>query len=176
MITQLLIEYRALVPAALFLTAICCFSVGYLLVRSRRHGRRLLWVLTAVSALVVLALTIAPLPGAHLGPMTCTVQFDYPTLGRVELVANVAVFFPLAYFATLATRRPALTLAVLSATSAVIEIAQAIVLALGRACDTNDWLMNTIGAVAGVLAAVITLAVARRVDARRAAAPGPHAA
>ena len=38
-----------------------------------------------------------------------------------------------------------------------------VVPAIGRACDTNDWVMNAIGAGAGVLLALVTIAVANRV-------------
>lgn len=89
-------------------------------------------------------------------------------------MANVALFFPLAYFATLATQRPVLTLATGAAVSAATEAAQALVPALGRACDTNDWLMNTIGILAGVLLACGTTAVAHRVEANRAGHPERH--
>jgi glycopeptide antibiotics resistance protein len=97
------------------------------------------------------------------------VQFALPTLGSVELLANVALFFPLVFFATLATRRPVLVLAAGTGLSAVIEAVQAALHDIGRSCDTNDWFMNTIGVVLGVLAAVATIALGNR---RMPAAPG----
>lgn len=168
MITDVLLEYRALLPWAALTAAIVCVGLGYLLLGVRRHGPRLLWALASLSLLVVVALTLVPSGDIRVDGTGCTVQFAYPTFGRVELFANVALFFPLAYFSTLATRHPVLTLAAGSVLSIVIETAQALVPALGRACDTNDWLMNTIGVVAGVLLALGTIAISRRVDGRHA--------
>src|SRR5262245_16010446 len=82
-----------------------------------------------------------------------------PTQNRVEAMANVALFVPPVYFATLATRRP-LWIALAGVTmSAVIEAIQALVPAIGRACDTNDWTMNTSGVVLGALLATATIAL-----------------
>lgn len=168
MITQFLLEYRPLVPAGLLLTAVLCVAIGYLSLRSRRYGTRLLWALSALSLLALLALALIPSGNDPQGDLLCVVQFSLPTLGAIELLANVAVFVPLAYFATLATRRPLLTLAAGSALSVGVEGVQALVPALGRACDTDDWLMNTIGVVAGVLLALGTIAISRRADAGQA--------
>ncbi|MCZ2857267.1 VanZ family protein [Blastococcus sp. VKM Ac-2987] len=85
-------------------------------------------------------------------------QFALPTLTRVELLANVALFLPVVLFAALASRRPWSVLAVGSGASAVIEALQALVPAAGRACDTNDWAMNTLGMTIGV---VLTVGTAR---------------
>lgn len=162
LITDVLLEYRPLVPAGLLLTAVLCVATGYLSLRSRRSGARLLWALSALSLLALLTLALIPSGNDPQADLLCVVQFSLPTLGAIELLANVAVFVPLAYFATLATRRPLLTLAVGSALSVGIEAVQALVPAIGRACDTNDWLMNTIGAGAGVLLAYGTIALLSR--------------
>ncbi|WP_083255069.1 VanZ family protein [Amycolatopsis orientalis] len=131
-----------------------------MLVGSARK-RRILWALAGLSLLPVFALTLVPTAN-RIDGILCTVQFAMPTLGTVELLANVALFLPLAYFATLATRRPLTTLAAGSGLSAVIEALQALVPAIGRACDTNDWLMNTVGAVLGVLLTLGTGRLVRR--------------
>jgi VanZ family protein len=47
-----------------------------------------------------------------------------------------------------------------TAFSALIEVVQALVLGIGRACDTSDWITNTIGAVIG--GGLATVALARR--------------
>ena len=67
----------------------------------------------------------------------------------------------------LATRRPLLMLVAGSGLSVAIDVLQAVVPALGRACDTNDWMMNTTGCVAGGLLAGGTIALARVRAARR---------
>jgi hypothetical protein len=51
--------------------------------------------------------------------------------------------------------------------SAGIEAVQAAVPAIGRACDTNDWAMNTLGVAVGVLLARGTLAFLDRAADRR---------
>lgn len=83
-----------------------------------------------------------------------------PTVGRVELAANVVLFVAPALFAAVATRRPALAFVAASVLTALIETVQALVPAIGRSCSTNDWLSNTIGAAIGVMLAVIALRLA----------------
>ena len=62
-----------------------------------------------------------------------------------------------------AVGRPVLVAAAVSGLSALIELVQASVPAIGRSCDTNDWFMNTIGAVlAAFLAALILRGEKRR--------------
>jgi hypothetical protein len=161
MITTFLVEHSALVPVFALLVALVAVGTGFLVLRSRRNGQRVAWVLFALSALPVFALTLVP-SGHPRDRVFCTVQFSLPTWGSVELLANLALFFPPVFFAALVTRRPLVVLAAGAGVSALIEGIQALVPAIGRACDTNDWLMNTIGAVIGVLLAFGTTALANR--------------
>ncbi|WP_340685586.1 VanZ family protein [Amycolatopsis coloradensis] len=151
MITNFLLDHSALVPVAILLVALVCAVLGLLFA----DRRRILWALAGVSSLPVFALTLVPTVHT-IDEILCTVQFSVPTLGAVELLANVALFLPPVCFAALASRRPVTMLAAGSVLSAVIETLQALVPAIGRACDTNDWLMNTIGAVLGALIAAGT--------------------
>lgn len=162
MITNVLLDHSELVPVALVLVALACAGAGYLALRARGHGRRILWTLLALSVLPVLALTLVPAARRRDEVVLCVVQFSVPSPGAVELLANVALFLPPALFAVLATRRPVVVLVAASVLSAAIEGLQAVVPAIGRACDTNDWAMNTAGAVAGVLLALGTRALANR--------------
>ena len=155
MITNFLLDHAALVPAAVLVLALACAAVGWF----ARDHRRVLWVLSGLSGTAILALTLVPAPRSRLDRITCTLQVSAPTLGSVELLANVALFVPLVCFTALATRRPLATLAAGLMLSAVVEAAQALVPAIGRACDTNDWLMNAAGAVVG---AALALLVRRR--------------
>ncbi|WP_037309792.1 VanZ family protein [Amycolatopsis orientalis] len=157
MITNFLLDHSALVPVAILLVALVCAALGRVFTRRRR----ILWALAGLSLLPVFALTLVPTVN-RIDGILCTVQFAMPTLGTVELLANVALFLPPAYFAALATGRPLTTLAAGAGLSAVIETLQALVPAIGRACDTNDWLMNTVGAVLGVLLALGTGRLADR--------------
>lgn len=157
MITTLLVEHSALVPLLLLLVAVVCVGVGWWAVRHRGAG-----VLAGLSLVPVLALTLIPAGGNRLDHVLCVAQFSVPTLGSVELLANVALFLPPAFFATLATRRPLVVLAAGVGLSAAIEALQAVVFAIGRACDTNDWMMNTIGVAVGVLLALGTVRLSSR--------------
>ena len=159
---DVLLAYRSQILIAMLLGAIACVGLGYVLVRRQRRGGRLLWMVATLALLPVLALTLGPSAYYGRDDISCVVQFVPPTLKRIELMANIALFFPLAYFATLASRRPLIALVACSGLSAAIEAIQAVVPVIGRACDTNDWVMNTIGTVVGVLLAVGTMAVAAR--------------
>jgi VanZ family protein len=151
MITNFLVDHSALVPVALALLALGCVAVAFLV----RGRARVAWGLAVLSVLPVLALTLVPAGGDRAAVAGCVVQFSVPTLGSVELLANVALFLPPACFAALASRRPLWTFAAGVGLSAAVETAQAVVTGIGRACDTGDWVMNTVGAAVGVLLAVL---------------------
>jgi hypothetical protein len=160
-ITNVLLDNSALVPVALFLVVAVCVGVGLLVLRARRYGRRILWVLVALSVLPVVALTLVP-TSRRVDGVGCVVQFSMPSPGSVELLANVALLFPPVFFATFATRRPLLMAAAGAGLSAAIEACQAVVPAIGRACATNDWAMNVLGTVLAALLAAATIALATR--------------
>jgi glycopeptide antibiotics resistance protein len=160
MISTYLAEHASLVPLALSAVILVCVVIGYLVVRSRWHGALLSRVLAVLSLVAVLALTLSPT--SRVGAPGCTVQLDLSGLAGVESLANLGLFVPLALFTTLATRRPLLTLVTASALSAAIELAQVLVPALGRACDTHDWVMNTGGAILGAVLGAGTVALGGR--------------
>ena len=158
MITDFLLEYPALVPLAILVTAVLCVGIGHVLLRTGRRGW--LWPVIALAAVPVVALTLTPTSSHTL--QRCAVQFSLPTLGSVELLANVALLLPLTFFATLATGRPGLMMVAGIALSAVIEGVQALVPAIGRSCDTNDWAMNTLGVLVAALLGWALLALHQR--------------
>ena len=158
MITDLLLDHAASVPAALLAVVLVCVATGVLVLRRARAPRRVAWLLTGLALLPVLALTLTPSGKGRGEHAACTVQFFLPSLTTVELLANVALLLPAAFFASLATRRPLLVAAVGSAGSAGLEAVQALVPAIGRACDTNDWAMNSLGVLAAALLAGAVLA------------------
>ncbi|MCZ2839667.1 VanZ family protein [Modestobacter sp. VKM Ac-2985] len=173
MITDVLLDHAALVPVALLGVALGCVLLGAAVLRSRRPVPRVLGTLLGLSLLPAVALTLVPTGNSRIDAARCTVQFSLPTLGSVELLANLALFVPPAFLGTLLSRRPLVVVAVAAAASALIEALQAVVPALGRACDTTDWTMNTAGAVVGGLLAVGTRALAgRRHDDRDPVAHG----
>ncbi|PPF41035.1 VanZ family protein [Rathayibacter sp. AY1A3] len=80
----------------------------------------------------------------------------------VESIANVLLFVPVAFLAGVRWRRPVVAGLGASAMSAGIELIQAVVPAIGRACDTSDGITNTIGAAIGSLLAHAVLYRQRR--------------
>ena len=155
--TDFLLEHAALVPIALLIIAVLCAGVGHVLLRTDRRGW--LWAMVALTAAPVLALTLTPSGAGTL--QRCAVQFSAPRLGSVELLANVALLLPLTFFATLATSRPRLMFVAGMALSATIEALQALVPAIGRSCDSNDWVMNTLGALVAASLGWVLLALDR---------------
>jgi len=156
MIADVLIQYKWAATAALVLFVVAGPFVGALLARRPRIA----WLLTGLSLLPVAALTLVPVRRELYD--VCTVQWALPTVGRVELMANVVLFVLPVLFAGVASRKPILMLLAASALSVLIELFQALVPAIGRSCDTNDWLCNTIGAAVGAALAIIALRLADR--------------
>lgn len=158
MISTFLVEHASLVPLGFWLAAVVALVLAWVLHRAR--ARRTLLVLTGIAVVAPLVLTMAP-DGARGGGVTCAVQFSVPFQG-IEPLANIAMLLPLALFAGVATRHPLVVALGVSGLSALIEVVQALAPALGRACDTNDWSMNTVGAVIGAVGAALVLALDRR--------------
>jgi hypothetical protein len=104
MITNFVLDHPVLMPVMMVLIAVVCVGVGHLLLRAHRYGRQIMWTLVGLSLLPVAAMTLDPGHGGTY--VICAVQFSMPTLRSVELLANVALFFPPVFFAALATRKP----------------------------------------------------------------------
>ena len=161
----MLVEHSRVLPYLFLLLLGACTAVAWALHRGGVRGRRIAGVLAVLAVLAVVPLTVTPDTAR---PQTfCAVQLAWPSLGGVESLANIAMLVPVACFAVVATRRPVAVLVAASGLSAAIELAQALVPALGRACDTNDWAMNSMGAALGVLLAVLAGVVAGRGARRR---------
>ena len=157
MISTLLVAGPWLTTVALAGIVIVGPLLGWWLARRPR----VMWVLAAMAMLVVLGLTLTPddaRPAAG-----CAVQWSLPRLGSVEVIANLILFVPPVLLAGVASRRPIVAALAGSGLSAVIEVLQALIPAIGRSCDTNDWLYNSLGAVLGALLAALALRLARRV-------------
>lgn len=160
MISTLLVQHPWLSPVALGLLV----ALGPLVGRWLAPRSRLSWCLAAVSVLPVLALTLVPVDRTAFE--RCALGWSLPTPGRVELMANVVLFVAPVLLVGVASRRPLAALLVGSAASLGVEVLQALVPAMGRSCDTNDWLSNTIGAVIGAATAWLALRLARRGERR----------
>lgn len=167
MISTLLAENPTL-ARNLFLVAVAASAVlGFLLHRSRRS--RVLGVLAIIGLVGTLSLTMSP-SGGHAATF-CAIQFSLPFQG-IDTLANVAMMLPLTLFAALRLHRPLPVFAAVSGLPALIELVQGLVPTLGRACDTNDWFMNSVGAGLGAVLATAIITV----EARRPQRPGQNAA
>jgi hypothetical protein len=156
-LSTLLVQVSWLPAAVLLLAVLVGPFVGAVIARRTT----LLRGLFVVSLLIVAGLTLYPEGGTDSG-ISCAVEAPYFSLRAAETLANVLLFIPPVLLAGLLFRRPVLTALGGSAASALVELAQAVVPALGRACDTGDWITNTIGAVLGGVVATAALALERR--------------
>ncbi len=163
MISTLLVEHSWVAPTLLVVVVVAGLLAGPTLAAHRR----LTWTLASVSLLPVLALTLVPVDRELFA--RCTVQWALPTPGRVELMANVVLFVAPVLLLGIALRRPVAALLAGTGASVALEVVQAVVPAIGRSCDTNDWLANTLGAVLGAALALVALRRAQRVWASQAA-------
>jgi VanZ like family len=154
-ITNVLLDHPWLSPTALGILIVLGPFVGaWLAARTW-----LAWLLAGASTLPVAVLTLVPVRRELFA--RCTIQWALPTPGRVELFANVVLFVAPVLLAGVATRRPMVVLIAGSGASAALEAVQALVPAIGRSCDTNDWMSNTIGAITGAVLAWTALYLAQ---------------
>ncbi len=116
-------------------------------------------VLLGLSTLVIALATLFPASGEPV--VGCTIEWDFPTLGAVELMGNLVLFVPAVLLAGVLTQRPLGVLIAASGASLLVEVIQAFATVLGRSCSTNDWLSNTLGALLGTVLAAAALRIAR---------------
>lgn len=155
-ISTLLVQYPWFSPVVLALLVF----VGPVAGRWLSWRPRIAWTLCGISLVPLVLLTLVP-SGREIVER-CTVAWALPTFGRVELMANVILFVPPVLLAAIASRRPLVAFLGGVVGSAAVELAQALLPALGRSCDTNDWLTNSIGAAIGALLAGAAIWAARR--------------
>jgi hypothetical protein len=155
-ISTILVEHPWVSPTALVLLLV----LGPLMGRWLTTRPMLPWLLSALALLPVALLTLVPTD--RVVYERCDLAWALPTIGRVELAANVALFVAPVWLAGVALRRPLPALVAASGLSGAVELVQALVTSLGRSCSTNDWLSNTIGALIGAALAWASLALARR--------------
>lgn len=163
MITTFLVEHPWLSPTALALLIVLGPPLGAWL----RSRPRVAWALAGLAAVPVVALTFVP-TGRRV-EQTCEVAWYLTAPSRVEPLANVVLFVPIALLLAVALGRPLLAFAVASATSVAVEAVQAAVPALGRSCSTIDLYSNVVGAALGAVLGAVACWLASRVMARRSA-------
>ncbi|MFC8921859.1 VanZ family protein [Cellulosimicrobium sp. NPDC057127] len=152
---QVILTHPWLPPAVL----VALVVLGPLAGRRLVDRPRAAWAAFAVSLLPVAFLTLVPTGG---DAERCVLNWQLPSLGNVEMLANIALFVPPVLLAAVAGRRPWWALAGGVVGSVAIEALQTLLPALGRSCDTNDVLANAIGAAIGVALAAVPLVLARR--------------
>ncbi|MGC5030841.1 VanZ family protein [Micromonospora sp. DT229] len=161
MISTFLVAHRWIAPTALVLVILVGpLAGGWLTTRPR-----IAWGLTAASMLPLALLTLVPQDREIFA--RCEVRWELPTLTGPESLANILLFIVPVLLAGVATRRPILAVLAGGGLSVVVEAVQAAVPAIGRSCDSDDWINNTIGAVIGGALAWLSLTAAAR-RARRA--------
>jgi hypothetical protein len=157
LISTILVENAALVRVLFWVAIAVTVTLGWFLYGAGRL--RWLAVLGSVGLAGALALTVSPSDNRAL--QFCSVDFSVP-FGGLDTLANIAMMVPLTLFTALAVRRPLPVFAAVAGLSALIELVQALFPALGRSCDTDDWLMNVIGAAIGALAAIAIISFTMR--------------
>lgn len=160
MISTFLVSVHDLVEPTFIVATLLSALLGFVLL-GRRRGRGALMWLAAASLVGALLLALVPSGDAPAREL-CSVGFSWPSWGAVASSANIMLLLPATLFAALALRRPLLAFGAGVATSALIELVQAVTPALGRACDTDDVWMNSLGALVAALLAAGVLAVRAR--------------
>ncbi|MDN3241623.1 VanZ family protein [Glycomyces tritici] len=143
MIAALIAEHPWLSPALLLVLIVLGFLVG-----PRLSARpTVAWALAGASVVAVMAAAVVP--EDRVLQARCEIAWSLPTPERVEPFANLVLFIPIAFLIAVAGKRPLLGLLAGVTFSALIEAVQALLPAIGRSCDTGDWVANSIGAIGG---------------------------
>ncbi|SIN90051.1 VanZ family protein [Agromyces cerinus] len=133
-------------------------------------NRRPLGLVAAAYAAVVLWVTIGPAPwrteghqldGGILNPEAWTAPVTWTTGYLAEIAFNVAIFLPVGVLAALLTPRRRWPLAMAAGFGFTVFIELVQVLEPARISDPRDLVMNTTGAVLGVLIVVFARGVRR---------------
>ncbi|MER6051099.1 VanZ family protein [Streptomyces sp. NPDC001793] len=117
-----------------------------------------LWCASIVS---VLCLTLWSTGGTQ-GSGTCVINLNvFEPFGTEQGILNCLMFVPMGFLGALVTRRIILGAASGVLVSAAIETTQGAIPAIGRACDTSDFVSNSTGGILGALLAFVLVRAAR---------------
>ena len=164
-------RYPTILPVAILaivLATLLCTAVAHRL----GTGRRVAWLLMA-SLGFILALTIAPSRQALTVGMTGPVACDLSRIGPASLATyarmddpflNILVFVPFGLAVGLlpAGRAKWSILVAAVLLSPAIETTQALVVAMGRSCESGDIFDNLFGLAIGVAVGLLARAALRR--------------
>ncbi|MFJ5880755.1 VanZ family protein [Kitasatospora cineracea] len=150
-----------MIPAFLVL-ALLLAAAGHL--AARRHGLpRWAVLLLAVALAGELAVTLYPTAAGGGAARACAWSGDpWLALRTEQGRLNFLLYLPIGLFAVPALGRPTAAAAGVLALSAATETAQGMLPALGRACDSGDFVCNAAGGLFGALLGCALLLVRRR--------------
>ncbi|MCZ0973395.1 VanZ family protein [Streptomyces albulus] len=132
----------------------------YLFSRSRTD-RPLYLALWCSSVASTLCLTLWS-TGSTQGSGTCVINLKvFEPFTTEQGILNCLLFVPTGFLGVLTTRRTLLGAASGVLMSAVIETTQGALPVIGRACDTSDFVSNSVGSILGAIAAFTLLKAAR---------------
>ncbi|MFG2400342.1 VanZ family protein [Streptomyces lydicus] len=148
--------------AAFTITAIAisiAFFIEVLLASKKRTDRPVSLALWCTSIVSVLFLTLWTNGGTQ-GAGTCVVNMTLlEPFGTEQGLLNSLMFMPVGFMGVFVTRRMVPAFACGVALSALIETAQGALPAIGRACDTSDFVSNSAGSMLGALIAFVLVRV-----------------
>ncbi|MFC7431379.1 MULTISPECIES: VanZ family protein [unclassified Agrococcus] len=153
-LSTILATYPWIAPSLLAVVVV----LGPLVAWALAPVRRAAMVLAVAAFVAVGALTLWPTRAAV--GAGCSLRWDVDLLAP-EPLANVVLLVPPVLLLAVATRQPSLAALVGAIAAAAIEIVQAVLPMLGRACDVGDWAANATGSVLGAVLAAIGIAIAR---------------
>ncbi|MEU5236520.1 VanZ family protein [Streptomyces lydicus] len=148
--------------AAFTITAIAisiAFFIAVLLASKKGTDRPVSLALWCTSIVSVLFLTLWTNGGTQ-GAGTCVVNMTLlEPFGTEQGLLNSLMFMPVGFMGVFVTRRMIPAFACGVALSALIETAQGALPAIGRACDTSDFMSNSAGSMLGALIAFVLVRV-----------------
>ncbi|WP_316747457.1 VanZ family protein [Streptomyces herbicida] len=146
---------------------------GFLLGHRINRPKRFSWALAGAGVGVALSATLTPAKGSSGYSGTCTISKDFlGSVGTEQWLLNVALFAPVGLFFALAGASYAGSVVVSSTLSMAIEFTQAALPGIGRACDSNDFVANTLGALLGAVCLIVISLLRNSPSRERANASG----
>ncbi|MFI1742577.1 VanZ family protein [Streptomyces sioyaensis] len=139
------------------ITICLIFFIAVFLTSKKRTDRPLSLALWCTSMLSVILLTLWTTGGSQ-GSGTCVVNLKLlEPFGTEQGILNCLMFAPVGFMGVLVIRKVFPAFACGVALSAVIETMQGALPAIGRACDTSDFISNSAGSMLGALIAFLLM-------------------
>ncbi|MFJ3717009.1 VanZ family protein [Streptomyces sp. NPDC090057] len=147
MISAILSAQPLLLFALATSSAVLAF-VGFLLGRRFSHPKCLFWSLTGAGMGFALSATLTPARSSSSYSGTCTISKDLlQAVDTEQWLLNLVLLVPICLFLILAGASYAGSVMGVATLSMAIEFTQATLPGIGRACDSDDFIANTSGAL-----------------------------